>query len=227
MPNLPRTAPSKSFSRAAIAAFSLSFLLPAFAFATVVVFEDLPTMAGKSDVIAHVVVRDQQVKEEANGRIVTFTTLEVLEGFKGAKSGDVLNLFQVGGEMKGKRQWITGAHRYTFAEQMVLFGVRYKDRVLSYGVGLGKFKIVGEGEKAVVREDITDVVAARPGPTGKMEMHAPTARTFTSLAAFRAEVQEALKPKAHQRAPKQLRRIKPLDPKTLKIKNTGTRKEGR
>jgi hypothetical protein len=202
--------------------------------ATVVVFQDMATMAKKSDVIAHVVVRDQKVEEEASGRLITLTTLEVLESFKGTKTGEVLTLFQVGGELGGRRQWISGAHTYAMHEQMVLFGVVHKGRVLSYGIGLGKFKVEGEGESAIIREDITDVVAARPGPSGKMEMHKPTARSFSSMGAMRSAIQEALKPQATETLqPKQVKRLKAIMPLQkrgagkIDIEKRGGNEEGR
>lgn len=155
--------------------------------ATVVVLHDLEEMTRRSEVIVHARVADQRVTRE-DGRIVTLTDVEVIDGLKGAKAGDVLTIYQVGGTLDGMRAWIEGAHEYQVGEEVVLFAVRHRDRVVSYGVGVGKFRVIYDGAFRRVVEDIHGVVEMKRGEAGDVRMQTPTPREFPSFERFQDEV---------------------------------------
>ena len=155
--------------------------------ATVVVLHGLEEMTRKSEVIVHARVAAQRVQKE-EGRIVTLTDIEVLDGLKGAKVGETLTIYQVGGSLDGARQWIEGAHEYEIGEEMVLFAVRHKERIVSYGVGVGKFRVIYDGAFRRVVEDLHGVVEMKRSETGEVSMGSPVPRTFPSLEALKQEV---------------------------------------
>jgi hypothetical protein len=190
------------FPRAIFAVLSLlSVAVVAFApsaRATVVVVPPLDEMAVVSEVIADVVIGEKRVVKEG-GRVVTFTTLEVKDGWKGVKTGDVVELFQLGGDLDGKSSWIVGAQRFKEGERFVLFGMHFRrgetDRptVIPYGIGFGVFKVDEQltGEK--VTEVVGDVVMLEKDPGGNVQTsNAPATRRYDTLAAFKNTVMKAV-----------------------------------
>lgn len=168
---------------------------------TVVVMHSLEEMTRRSELVVEARVADQRVVEE-EGRIITLTDIEVIDGLKGAKPGDVLTIYQVGGTLNGTRMWIEGAHRYEIGEQMIFFGVRHGARVVSYGVGLGKFRVIYDGSFHQVVEDLSGVVVMKANAQGETEFQTPTPRSFPSLASFKSEVQQWTSGERHlQRMP--------------------------
>lgn len=164
--------------------------------ATVVVVPPLEEMVVACDVVGEVVVGDARVVREG-GRVVTITSLEVKDGWKGPKTGDKLELWQLGGDLDGRSSWIVGQRRFHKGERLVFFGVTHKTRpsfVIPYGIGFGVFKIDEQltGEKVI--EDIGDVVTLEkvPGADGKVQTsNAPATRRYDTLAAFKELVLRA------------------------------------
>jgi hypothetical protein len=176
-------------------ALSLCFLFLGLAsntFATVVSIDSLKTMALKSEVIVHAKVIDQRIKEDVEGRILTLTTLDVVDGLKNARRGDVLTVYQVGGELNGRVLRVSGAHNYRVDEELVLFGLSLDDMIVSYGVGLGKFKVIRDKKGDRVVEDLHDLVEVKSGKDSNALLEAPTARQYASLAQFKNAISEAL-----------------------------------
>jgi hypothetical protein len=177
-----------------LAAVTVGLAVPARA--TVVVVPPLEEMAVASDIIAEVVVGDARVMKEG-GRVVTYTALEVKDGWKGVKTGDQVELFQLGGDLDGRSSWIVGAQRFKKGERFVFFGMRSKTRaaVIPFGIGFGVFKIDEQltGEKVI--EVVGDVVtldkSAAPG-AGAVASNAPATRRYDTLPAFKALVEKAL-----------------------------------
>ncbi len=168
----------------------LCLLLIVFSFhktttATLVIIEDIATMTRKSDLIVHAQVIDQSVKKDKTDRIVTMTTIKVLDGMKGSKKGDIKTIYQVGGELGGRVMRIAGAHQYRQGEELVLFGLRYGDMWVSYGVGLGKFRVLRDKQGTHVVEDLHDLVAVKPGENKKFVFEEPVPRQFPSLDEFK------------------------------------------
>lgn len=158
--------------------------------ATVVVLHSLEEMSRRSEVIAHARVAERHVVKEGPG-VVTLTELEVIDGLKGAKAGDILTVYQVGGELDGVRHWIEGAHEYEMGEEIVLFAVRHGERVVSYGVGVGKFRVVYDGAFRRVVEDLGDVVVLQRDEQGGARFSSPEPRQDPSLDAFKERVRRA------------------------------------
>lgn len=158
--------------------------------ATIVVVDPLDVMTQKSEVVVHAVVYGQEVRSDSRGRIITLTTVEVVDGLKGAAKGDLVVIYQVGGTLNGISQWIAGNHRFLPGEEFLLFGVRYEDMVVSYGVGIGKFKIVRDETGAFLVEDVNDVVAAYRQKDGPMQMEEAVPRVFTGLEQFKGLIRD-------------------------------------
>lgn len=162
------------------------------AHATVVEIHSLSDMSRRSDVIVHARVGEQRVVRE-EGRIITLTEVEVIDAWKGAKAGQVLTIYQVGGSLDGVRAWIEGAHAYVPGEEVVLFAMNHRDRIVSYGVGVGKFRVEFDGAFRRVVEDIHGVVEWKRDLDGSARMSEPAPRTFPSLEGFKAEVAQSLR----------------------------------
>ena len=161
--------------------------------ATVVVVPTLEEMAVASEVIAEVIVGDARVLQEAPGRVVTYTTFNVVDGWKGTKSGDRLEVFQLGGNLDGKSSWIVGAHRFVKGERLVFFGMRSKTRqaVIPYGIGFGLFAVSEDLTGKKVVEVVGDVVALARDKDGKPVSATPVQRRYDTLAAFKEMILRA------------------------------------
>jgi hypothetical protein len=110
--------------------------------ATQVFHVPLEQMARESDVVVHARVTGQRTEWDKNhGRILTLTSLVVLDSVKGAKKGDTLTIYQVGGTIDRITTYIPGALQFHKDEEMVFFAMRFRDQIVSYGMGLGKYGI--------------------------------------------------------------------------------------
>ncbi len=157
--------------------------------ATVVVMHDLDQMTQRADVIVHArVFETHTVKED--GRIITLTTVEVIDGLKGARTGDILTIAHLGGEYQGERLVIVGNHKFEADEEMVFFGVNHtNNRVIAYGVGVGKFSVERDADGTKVVEQLGDIVAAEKSPDGRVNINRPRARRYESVDAFKQRIQ--------------------------------------
>jgi hypothetical protein len=163
--------------------------------ATVVVVPTMEEMTHRSDVVVHAVVRDVVVEEPTPGRLITLTSLEVLDGLSGAKTGDVLTVYQVGGEKNGRVAWIAGAHRFVVGEELVVFAVRpaaLEGRIVPYGIGFSLFRVVDGIDGRHVDEIGGDVVQLQKTVEGGTQMAAVTPRTYPTLDGFKAMVRNIL-----------------------------------
>ncbi len=146
----------------------LTLLLSKQAQATRVVSIPLEQMTQESDVVVYARVGTQQVRwDETHSRILTLTTIEVIDAVKGAHKGDVLTIYQVGGSLDNVTYKITGALRFVPGEQMIFFAERYKDMIVSYGMGLGKYRVVDAGGHKDVIPEYGDVAFVQRGAEGE------------------------------------------------------------
>ncbi len=137
------------------------------AWATVVRPVKLSQMTAEAEVIVHGRVGAQEVtREPETGRILTFTFIEVIEAVKGAKAGDLLTLYQVGGALHGVTAVIPGASRFAPGEEIVLFAMRFRGRVVTYGIGLGKYVVHERNGMKTVAPEYGDVSFATPSSQG-------------------------------------------------------------
>jgi hypothetical protein len=160
--------------------------------ATVVVVPEMPELVSKVDVIVHAKVLAQTFAQEG-GRVWTHTTLQVVDGLKGAKLGDTLVVHQLGGRMGDRQMWIPGAHKFAVGEELMFFGMRWAkggaDAVIPFGVGYGLFDVVAdEAGRLVVREIVGDVVAYKQAADGTRAPTQLTPRAWPSVDAFKDEV---------------------------------------
>lgn len=171
---------------------SLSLLAPS-AQAVIVKLSDLQTMAQKSDIVFHGYVGDQRVVYDNMGRIITLTDLEVIDGLYGSKTGQVVTMYQVGGEHNGVVMPLLGGHVYRLGQEVILFGLVLKDTYVSFGAGQGKLDIQpGEGEEEV-KEDLGDIHALGPSSGGSLGITAPTPLTYSSTTLLKEEIRLMLK----------------------------------
>jgi hypothetical protein len=163
--------------------------------ATVVVIPTLEEMTHRSDVVVHAVVRDVVVEEDSPGRLVTRTALEVLDGIAGAKSGDVLTVFQVGGQKDGRVAWVAGAHHFVVGEELVVFAVRPEGlggQIVPYGIGFSLFSVVDGIDGKHIEEIAGDVVQLKKDSDGSEKMAAVEPRRFASLDGFKSLLRSIL-----------------------------------
>jgi hypothetical protein len=151
--------------------------------ATSVFHVPLPQMTRESDLVVYAQVQKQSQKwSEGHRRILTLTRIKVLESIKGAKKGDILTIYQVGGSLDGVTYKIPGALVFTPGERMVFFGSPLKNQWVSYGMGLGKFGVFERGGNFFVRPEFGDVnfvrregqqlVSTAPPETGEQKLTA-------------------------------------------------------
>lgn len=179
---------------AAVLGVSVSTWAPAAA--TVVLVPELEELTHRSEVVIQAVVRDVVTFKDERGRLITETSLEVLDGIRGAKIGDVVPVQQLGGSLDGQEAWIAGNHRFRVGEEVVFFGVRLKgDRrvVIPYGVGFGIFAVRDDvdGRHAVEigSGDVSQLVRT---PDGGSRMEPVTPRHFDRLDVFKSQLRSIL-----------------------------------
>lgn len=164
--------------------------------ATVVVVPGLEELTHRSEVVVQAVVRNVVTFKDDKGRLITETSLEVIDGIRGAKVGDVVPVQQLGGSLDGQQAWIAGNHRFRVGEEVVFFGVRLKsDRrvAIPYGVGFGIFDVVDDVDgRHVVEIGSGDVSQVVRSPDGGTTMAPVTPRHFDNLDAFKAQLRSIL-----------------------------------
>jgi hypothetical protein len=160
--------------------------------ATVVVLHSIEKMTQNADVIVHARVGDSRVTRE-QGRTVTLTEIEVLDGYKGAKPGDVLTIYQVGGVWEGQRTEVIGAYAWTAGEEIVLFAVNHTGgRIVTYGVGVGRYHVERDGVGVEVVPSYGDVAVMRQAQGGANSMGPPPTPVARPLSALKADVMTAM-----------------------------------
>jgi hypothetical protein len=194
---LPPTAsgPALALALAVALAVSASTWSPP-AGATVVVVPELEELTHRSEVVIQAVVREVVTFKDEQGRLITETALEVVDGIRGAKLGDVVPVQQLGGSLDGQEAWIAGNHRFTIGEEVVFFGVRLKsDRrvVIPYGVGFGIFAVRDDVDgRHVVEIGSGDVSQLIRTPDGGSRMAPVVPRHFDNLDDFKAQLRTIL-----------------------------------
>lgn len=141
----------------------LLFIVGLKAEAAIVKLSDLGTMAKRSDIVIHGQVGDQVVTTDELSRLITLTQIEVIEPFYGgAKTGDVVTFYQVGGKKNGLVMPMLGGQRYNVGQEVILFGLQLGNTFVSYGAGQGKLDVINDGGRDIVIEDLGDVHAISP-----------------------------------------------------------------
>ena len=115
-------------------------------------------MAAAADVIVRARVGEQQQILQ-DGRFVTLTALDVQDSVKGAAVGQQLMLFQVAAP---------GASVFVPGEDIVFFGKRFQNYVVSFGLGRGKFTVHWRDAQAFVAEELGDIAFVKRGPSGTL-----------------------------------------------------------
>jgi hypothetical protein len=156
--------------------------------ATVVVLHSLEEMSRRADVVVHARVGDVRVVER-EGHIATVVDIEVIDGWKGAKAGDLTRVYQLGGVLGARRELVVGVHTWQVGEEIVLFAMRYQDGLISYGIGVGKRVIDRSSGEPMVVEVFGDVSAMERAPEGGTRIVTPRAGQTVSLAALKTDVQ--------------------------------------
>ena len=157
----------KSFFVSGKLLFLAVFLWASMAQATTVINVPLEQMAKESTVIVHGRVEAQQVVQEAGSdRILTLTAVEVLTEVKGLKKNDIVTIYQVGGTLDGQTLHVSGALKFRKGEEFILFGVRFRDMIVSYGMGLGKYMVMKHSGDTFVLPEFGDVHRVEPDGKG-------------------------------------------------------------
>ena len=158
--------------------------------ATLVLPVSVDQMARESEVIVHGQVTEQRVTwSDDKARILTLSTIRVLSEVKGARKGDVLTLYQVGGSIDGITTKIVGACQFDVGEEIVLFGMRFEGKVVTYGMGLGKYLVTELGNTKMVQAQFGDVSFVRRAVGGRLVKAEPPDFGPKPLTPFLAHVQ--------------------------------------
>ncbi len=174
--------------------FVISLLIHAPSFCLIVKLTDLHTMAKQSDIVIHGYVGDQRVTTDELGRLITLTEVEVIDGLYGAKTGEVITVYQVGGQKNGLVMPILGGQRYALGQELFLFGLKMDESYVSYGAGQGKLDVVNDNGQELVIEDLGNVSAVRK-TSGKLDTFQPSPLSFQSKAMLIDEIKQMIKAK--------------------------------
>lgn len=153
----------------------------------IVHLSDLQTMAKRSDMVAHGYVGDKRVVTDKLGRLITLTDIEVIDGLYGAKTGEIVTVYQVGGEKDGLVMPLMGGHVYQIGQEVIVFGLVLGDTYVSYGAGQGKLDVVNEDGHEIVREDLGDVGAVDPKSGGR-RVYKPSPLSFDGKEILKDEI---------------------------------------
>lgn len=157
--------------------------------ATVVMQVPLERMAQEADVIVHARVGAQQVRwAEGRARILTLTDIEVLDAVKGATKGDVMTIYQVDGTLDGITYKIPGIVRFKPGEEIVLFAMRFEDKLVTFGVGLGKYVVARDGDDALVFPELGLSSYVKRTADGRLVETAPVLEPPQTLESFLDQV---------------------------------------
>ena len=147
--------------------FLALFFWAEMAHATTVINVPLEQMAKESTVILHGRVEAQQVVQESGtDRILTLTAVEVLNEIKGIKKNEIITIYQVGGTLDGRTLHVSGALKFRKGEEFILFGARFRDMIVSYGMGLGKYMVMDHSGDRFVLPEFGDVHRVEPDGKG-------------------------------------------------------------
>ncbi|HXW52828.1 MAG TPA: hypothetical protein VEL47_01855 [Myxococcota bacterium] len=172
----------------------IAFLLHGPAMGLIVKLADLHTMAKQSDIVIHGYVGDQKVTTDDLGRLVTLTEIAVIDGLHGARTGEIITVYQVGGQKHGLVMPIIGGQHYVVGQELFLFGLKMGDAYVSYGAGLGKLDVVNENGHELVIEDLGNVRAVRSA-SGKFDTFEPSPLSFPSKRILADEIRQMIKAK--------------------------------
>lgn len=166
-------------------------LLSANASAIIVQLSDLHTMASRSDAVFHGIVGEQRVVRDKLGRLITLTDLEVIDGMFGLKTGEVVTIYQVGGEKDGLNMPLIGGQKYNLGQEVLLFGLRLKEAYVSFGAGQGKLDILEHDDKKIAVEDLGNISAISIDE-GKAKAYKPASLIYSDLNMLKEEISTIL-----------------------------------
>lgn len=145
-----------NFSRSSVALVALTALA---ASATVIAYETLDQMAAHAPVIVRGrVMRTVAGYDAEKRRIWTWAELSVTESIKG-KTGSMVLIKQLGGEVDGRGQAVAGVARFTEGEDVVVLLERAPDEA-------GTFLVYGMSAGKIVLSKIQGVMAASRDTSG-------------------------------------------------------------
>jgi hypothetical protein len=122
--------------------------------------QDVPALTKSSTVVARAKVISSQPRWTSDGaRIVTDTTLELLEPWKGAP-GKRLTVMQPGGVVGEVGQKVAGAARFQVGEEVVVFLEPRGERFSVAGMTQGVFHVQrsSDGKSAFARQDLEEAL---------------------------------------------------------------------
>lgn len=153
----------------------------------IVHLSDLQTMAKRADMVAHGYVGEKRVVTDKLGRLITLTDIEVIDGIYSAKTGEIITVYQVGGEKDGVVMPLMGGHVYNIGQEVIIFGLVLGDTYVSYGAGQGKLDVVNENGHEIVKEDLGDV-GAIDMKTGGQRVYKPEPLSFDGKEILKDEI---------------------------------------
>lgn len=178
--------------------------------ATQVVYVPVEQMAQRADVAFFGQVTRQEVTwDDTRQRILTLTEVKVLTPIKGVATGEHRLIYQVGGRLDGEVQRIPGTQQFQTGEHIVFFGQRFRDMLVSFGIGQGVFRVRQENGTWMVYPAYGNVAFAPPPSARERDEVAPPSTDPKPLGAFVQHLREVLHGDAAPHVPARLEETLP------------------
>jgi hypothetical protein len=103
---------------------------------------DLESLVANSDQIVEGKVTQVNSKVE-NGKVFTYTEVQVEEGMKGAQTGETVTIKQLGGRTEELATWVPGVPHFQSGERIIVFLEKSTPKELPVVTGMsqGKFQV--------------------------------------------------------------------------------------
>lgn len=167
---------------------ALLLLIPNLAVATSVVAFSESELAARADVVVLASVVSSEVVN-THGWVTTQTVLQVHQGIKGAREGDVVTVETPGGAMGNRRVVMAGAPSFRVGQLIVGFFERHDAVLRPIGLNYGIYNVGGaSGWNAIRNLDELHLVShdKAPLPKGTVRINAESLNTL--LDRLRGEV---------------------------------------
>lgn len=177
-------------------------LLGSAAFATTLMYRDLPELSRTSDAVVRGKVLETKSRWTSDGsRIVTDVTVEVAETLKGAPAKKV-TIVQPGGQVGDLGQKVSGLATFQQGEEVVVFLEQRGPAFVVNGMAQGKFRVErstdGKAVYAVPDPNLREAIVLDP----LTRQPAHVERSTLALEQLRSDVRKALAvPRAPELAP--------------------------
>ena len=157
---------------------------------TTVKLSNLVDMSAKSEIIVHGIVGEQKVKIDKYLRPITLTKIEIIDPIYNSTAKKVITVYQVGGKTSEGVYPIIGGQSYQVGQQVILFGLKFNDKFVSYGLGQGKFNVSINQNTSKVIEDLGNIEEFNP--RSPFTHVSPSPLIYEDLELFKKEIRSII-----------------------------------